>query len=58
VSPLITARVLAEESEMIRTQIGKAQLISNGRSAWDALCDATTVTARKMKYFTISVYGY
>jgi hypothetical protein len=32
-------RALVDESGMITTQIGNTQYISNGRSAWDALCD-------------------
>jgi hypothetical protein len=34
-------RALLDEAALIRTQMGKAQLISNGLSAWDALCDTT-----------------
>jgi hypothetical protein len=35
-------RPLVDESGMIRTQMGDTKQISNGRSAWDALCDTTS----------------
>jgi hypothetical protein len=34
-------RALVNESGMITTQMWNAQYISNGRNAWDALCDTT-----------------
>jgi hypothetical protein len=34
-------RALVDELWTVRTPMGKAQYISNGRSAWDVLCDTT-----------------
>jgi hypothetical protein len=35
------ARVLVDELRMNKTQLEKHDRSENGRSAWDALCDAT-----------------
>jgi hypothetical protein len=41
VSSVICQRALADESEIISTQIGTHSRSANGRRAWDALYDTT-----------------